>query len=179
MELVRIYKTPRCRTKKILKVATLLYLRMTHQKGTSTVRVSQVLYSQSGLSCGVAGFGLDAPILGSINMDIGPDLNLIWVALSYLFINSVALMIVGWLSDLSSRRQFFIGGNTLAMLGFIVAATAPSISALIAEEALISLGAAVQLFYVFKSEMWYSEIVTDKFMQNCGRRDCPNLLTGI
>ncbi|KAF2817406.1 MFS general substrate transporter [Mytilinidion resinicola] len=102
-----------------------------------------------GLSfgCGVGGFTLVAPILGFIDADIGPDPNLTWVAISYLLTNSVGLMLVGRLSDLFGRRWFFIGGNILATLGCIVAATAPNIPALIAGETLIGLGAASQLSY--------------------------------
>lgn len=54
----------------------------------------------ASFGCGVGGFGLAAPVLSFINADIGPDLNLSWVALSYLLTNSVGLMLVGRLSDL-------------------------------------------------------------------------------
>jgi hypothetical protein len=36
-----------------------------------------------GLLAGVAGFGYAAPILGLINQDVGPDPNIVWVALVY------------------------------------------------------------------------------------------------
>jgi MFS family permease len=54
----------------------------------------------ASFGCGVGGFGLAAPVLAFINADIGPDVNLSWVALSYLLTNSIGLMLVGRLSDL-------------------------------------------------------------------------------
>lgn len=44
-------------------------------------------------SCGVGGFTLPAPVLGFINADIGPNANIIWVALAYLLTTSIGLII--------------------------------------------------------------------------------------
>ncbi|KAF1989204.1 fungal trichothecene efflux pump [Aulographum hederae CBS 113979] len=103
----------------------------------------------ASFGCGVAGFGLVAPILSFVNADIGPDLNITWVALSYLLTSSIGLIIVGRITDIFGRRWFFIVGNAIALVGSIVCAVAPSIPALIAGETLIGIGASVQLSYAF------------------------------
>jgi hypothetical protein len=102
-----------------------------------------------GLSfgCGVGGFAFVAPILGVINADLGPDPNLVWVALAYTLTSAVFLMITGRLTDLFGRRWFMIGGNVLGLIGCIVCATAKNINALIAGETLIGLGASAQLCF--------------------------------
>lgn len=105
----------------------------------------------SAFGCGVAGFTFAAPILAYINEDIGPDPNLTWVALSYLLTSSIGLIIVGRLTDIFGRRWFFIIGNAIATLGSIVCATAPSVTALIAGETLVGVGASVQLSYACKN----------------------------
>lgn len=100
-----------------------------------------------GLLGGVAGFAYAAPILGTINADIGPSPYLIWVAYSYTLCVAVGLTLVGRLSDIFGRRYFFIGGSVLATIGSIVCATAQSIGALIGGTTLIGLAAATQLSF--------------------------------
>lgn len=104
----------------------------------------------SAFGSGVAGFTFVAPILVYVNEDIGPDPNLTWVALSYLLTSSIGLIIVGRLTDIFGRRWFFIVGNAIATLGSIVCATASSVTALIAGETLVGVGASVQLSYACK-----------------------------
>lgn len=108
-------------------------------------------YFASGFSvmAAVAGFNLAAPVLGIINADIGPDPNLIWVALVYTLTLSVGLTLVGRLTDIFGRRYTFVGGTSLAVIGCIVAATAQSIPALIGATTLIGLAASTQLSFHF------------------------------
>ena len=57
-----------------------------------------------GLAAAVGSFGLAAPILGTINNDIGPSPFISWVALIYPVTMAVGLLLVGRLSDLFGRR---------------------------------------------------------------------------
>ncbi|KAK3065123.1 hypothetical protein LTS18_009707 [Coniosporium uncinatum] len=95
-----------------------------------------------GLMAGVAGFGYAASILSLINADIGPDPNVLWVALSYTLTVAVSLTIIGRLSDIFGRRWIFIGGAVLGVVGSIVCATAQSINALIGGTAIIGMAAS-------------------------------------
>lgn len=51
------------------------------------------------------------------------------------------------LSDIFGRRWLYIGGNVIALIGAIIAATAPNLNALIASNVFIGLGSAIQLSY--------------------------------
>jgi len=53
-----------------------------------------------GLTAAVGGFGLAAPALSLINSEIGPDPNINWVSFVYTLTLSIALLLVGRLSDL-------------------------------------------------------------------------------
>lgn len=53
-----------------------------------------------GLCAAVGGFGLAAPALSLINSEIGPDPNINWVSFVYTLTLSIALLLVGRLSDL-------------------------------------------------------------------------------
>jgi hypothetical protein len=83
------------------------------------------------LTCGVAAFGYAAPLLSTINADLGPDPMFVWVSLVYNVTLSVGLVLVGRLSDIFGRRYFFIGGQIIAVLGCIVCAKASSVPMLI------------------------------------------------
>src|ERR1700761_7953247 len=48
-----------------------------------------------GLLAGVAGFGYAAPILGLINEDVGPDPNIVWVALVYTLVSLIIYSAAG------------------------------------------------------------------------------------
>ncbi|KAF2499360.1 MFS general substrate transporter [Lophium mytilinum] len=102
-----------------------------------------------GLLAGVAGFGYAAPILGLINADVGPDPNIVWVALVYTLMIAVSLTIIGRVTDIFGRRYVFIGGAAFGLIGSIVCATAKSVGALIGGGTLIGLGAATQLSYYY------------------------------
>ncbi|KAN0099069.1 MFS general substrate transporter [Hyaloscypha variabilis] len=101
------------------------------------------------LMAGAGTFGLASPLLGTINADIGPNPNYIWVGLIYILTWGPAQLLVGRLSDLFGRRYFFIGGTVLGLIGCIVSARASSIPMLIGGTALLGLAASAQLSYMF------------------------------
>lgn len=101
------------------------------------------------LAAGVGGYALLAPVLGQVNADIGPDPNIIWVALTYTLGLSVGLALVGRLSDLFGRRYFFIGGNVLGLIGCIICCTAKTVPVLIGGETLIGLASSTGASYAF------------------------------
>lgn len=105
-----------------------------------------------GLSfgCGVASFGLAAPIPSYINAAIGPDTNITWVSLGYLITTSIGLIIVGRISDIFGRRWIFILGCAIGTLGSIDCATAPNVPVVIVGETLIGIGGSVQISYACK-----------------------------
>ncbi|KAH3918753.1 hypothetical protein HBH56_024320 [Parastagonospora nodorum] len=102
-----------------------------------------------GLMAGVAAFGYAAPILPLINADIGPDPNIVWVALSYTLTSAVTLTIIGRISDIFGRRWVFVTGSMLGVLGAIICATAQSIPALIVGTTIMGIAAATQLSYFY------------------------------
>ncbi|KAF7560698.1 hypothetical protein G7046_g3461 [Stylonectria norvegica] len=102
-----------------------------------------------GLMAGVAGFAYAAPILGVINADIGPDANVIWVALTYTLTSAVTLTIIGRVTDIFGRRWVFVGGAALGVIGSIICATAQSINAMIGGMTIVGIAAATQLSYYY------------------------------
>ncbi|KXJ88998.1 fungal trichothecene efflux pump [Microdochium bolleyi] len=102
-----------------------------------------------GLMAGVAGFGYAAPILPLINADIGPNPNIVWVALSYTLTSAVTLTIIGRVSDIFGRRWIFVGGAALGIIGSIVCALAQDVNTLIGGTTIIGIAAATQLSYFY------------------------------
>ncbi|KAL2756682.1 hypothetical protein ACRALDRAFT_2101844 [Sodiomyces alcalophilus JCM 7366] len=102
-----------------------------------------------GLMAGVAGFGFVAPILHVINADIGPDPNIVWVALVYTLTSAVTLTIIGRLSDMFGRRWIFVGGAFLGVVGSIICSVATSVPMLIGGMTIIGVAAATQLSYFY------------------------------
>lgn len=101
------------------------------------------------LFAGVAGYGLPAPVLGIINQDIGPDPDLIWVALGYSLTMAIGFTLFGRFTDIFGRRYSCIGGSVLGLIGCIIAATAQSIPQLIAGSSIIGLAGSAQLSFHF------------------------------
>ncbi|KAB5540566.1 fungal trichothecene efflux pump [Coniochaeta sp. 2T2.1] len=116
---------------------------------TSSFFLGSMAAISLGLVAGVSGFGYAAPILANINADIGPDPNIVWVALSYTLTSAVALTIIGRVSDIFGRRWIFVGGAVLGVIGSIVCATAQSVNALIGGTTIIGIAAATQLSYYY------------------------------
>ncbi|KAF2119628.1 fungal trichothecene efflux pump [Lophiotrema nucula] len=102
-----------------------------------------------GLMAGVAAYGYAAPILGIINADIGPDPNVVWVALSYTLTSAVALTIIGRVTDIFGRRWTFVGGAALGVIGSIICATAQNVNTLIGGTTIMGIAAATQLSYFY------------------------------
>ncbi|CAK7211017.1 hypothetical protein SCUCBS95973_000987 [Sporothrix curviconia] len=102
-----------------------------------------------GLAGGSAGFGFAAPILTTINNDIGPSPNITWVALVYTLTSSVTLTIIGRASDIFGRRWMFTGGSLLGVIGAIVCATAHNVNTLIGGMTIIGIAAATHLSYYY------------------------------
>ncbi|EON97829.1 putative trichothecene efflux pump protein [Phaeoacremonium minimum UCRPA7] len=102
-----------------------------------------------GLMAGVAGFAYAAPILSIINADIGPDPNIVWVALAYTLTSAVTLTIIGRVTDIFGRRWIFVGGAALGVIGSIICAVATNVPMLIAGTTIIGIAAATQLSYYY------------------------------
>ncbi len=62
-------------------------------------------------------FVLPAAILLTINAEIGPSANITWVATSWSLAIAVVQTIAGRCSDIFGRRNFFIAGNALGIIG--------------------------------------------------------------
>ncbi|CAK7240395.1 MAG: hypothetical protein STHCBS139747_001834 [Sporothrix thermara] len=116
---------------------------------TSRFFLGTMLAIGLGLTGGVAGFGFAAPILTTINADIGPSPNIAWVALVYTLTSSVMLTIIGRVSDIFGRRWMFTGGTFLGIIGAVVCATAHSVKTLIGGMTIIGIAAATQLSYYY------------------------------
>ncbi|CAK7234211.1 hypothetical protein SBRCBS47491_008870 [Sporothrix bragantina] len=93
------------------------------------------------------GFVMPANVLTIINEDIGPNPNYVWIALIWNLTQAVAFVLVGRLSDLLGRRWFFVGGQSIGLLGSIIACTAHNVPVLIVGSAFIGIGAGVQLSF--------------------------------
>lgn len=100
-----------------------------------------------GYWAAAAGWVLSSNVLTLMNEDLGPSQDISWVALASTLGLSVAFLLVGRMSDIFGRRWFLIVGNMLAVVGNIVAATATSVSALIAANTLNGLASAVQISF--------------------------------
>ena len=57
-----------------------------------------------GLAGGTGGFALIAPVLATINDELGPSPNVMWCSLVYLLLEAVFFLLVGRLSDVFGRR---------------------------------------------------------------------------
>ncbi|KAK5712565.1 hypothetical protein LTR17_017946 [Elasticomyces elasticus] len=120
-----------------------------HGYFTSPLFVGTFIACGMNLAASTGGFALVAPVIGSINVAIGPSKSIIWLALVYTVCLAVGLTLVGRLSDLFGRRWFFIGGTLLGMIGAIIGATAKTVPVLIGGETLIGLSACTGYSYAF------------------------------
>lgn len=66
-------------------------------------------------------FVLPIAILLNINEEIGPSTNLAWVATSWSLASAVIMTIAGRCSDIFGRRNFFLVGNLLGVIGAAIA----------------------------------------------------------
>ena len=93
------------------------------------------------------GWVLPSNSLALINDSIGPSDNITWVALAYTLGLAVGFLIVGRLSDIFGRRWFFIIGNSFALIGAIMGATAQKVNTIIGGNLLSGLAGAVQISF--------------------------------
>lgn len=66
-------------------------------------------------------FTLPAAILLTINQDVGPSNNIAWAATSWALAGAVVMTIAGRCSDIFGRRNFFLTGNALGIVGCAIA----------------------------------------------------------
>ena len=108
---------------------------------------------------GSGGFSLAAPVLSSINQDIGPDPDVTWVSLSWTLTQGISTLVVSRLSDIFGRRWIFIFASLVGTVGAIWASQATSIKQLIGATVLLGMAGGVQISY-----FWIiSEIVPMKW----------------
>lgn len=82
-----------------------------------------------------------------INADIGPSVNISWVATAWTLGSAVGFLLFGRLTDIFGRKWGVLFCQLLALVGVIVAATAHEVGALIAAETMIGIAAAGQLSF--------------------------------
>lgn len=71
--------------------------------------------------CCLFSFVLPAVILLTIDQDIGPSNNIAWVATSWTLASAVVMTVAGRCSDIFGRRNFFLFGNLLGIIGCVIA----------------------------------------------------------
>ncbi|OAP57920.1 hypothetical protein AYL99_08658 [Fonsecaea erecta] len=96
---------------------------------------------------GSGGFSLAAPLLSNINAEIGPDLDITWVSLSWTLTQGISTLLVGRLSDLFGRRWIFILGNLIGTIGAIFASQAQTVKQLIGATVLLGIAGGSQISY--------------------------------
>lgn len=108
---------------------------------------------------GSGGFSLAAPLLSTINRDIGPSLNINWVSLGWVLSQGVSALIVGRLTDVFGRRYIFIGGSVIGLIGSIFASQVQTVEQLIGASVMLGVAGGIQINYFWA----ISEIVPMKF----------------
>ncbi|KFY78876.1 hypothetical protein V499_02051 [Pseudogymnoascus sp. VKM F-103] len=93
---------------------------------------------------GLLSFVLPTAILFSINADIGPSMQINWVATAWSLSSAVVQTIAGRCSDIFGRRNFTLAGNLLGLAGCAIASRASSVNTVIAGSALMGIGSAGQ-----------------------------------
>lgn len=96
---------------------------------------------------GSGGFSLAAPVLASINQEIGPDPDITWVSLSWTLTQGISTLVVGRMSDVFGRRWIFIVASLLGTAGAIWASQAQSVNQLIGATVMLGLAGGVQISY--------------------------------
>ncbi|KAI1618323.1 fungal trichothecene efflux pump [Exophiala viscosa] len=96
-------------------------------------------------AAGFLAYTMIANVLYVIDADIGPSPQIIWVLLVFTVCQTVTFTIFGRLSDIFGRRWYYIGGNLLAIIGFIVSSQAKSVNAVIGGSVLSGIGCGVQI----------------------------------
>ncbi|KAJ9605914.1 hypothetical protein H2200_009763 [Cladophialophora chaetospira] len=80
----------------------------------------------------------------TINADLGPDPDYIWINIVWGLCAAILVSIGGRLSDIFGRRYFMLTGATISFLGTIVGATGRSIPQMIASGVMFGVGSGFQ-----------------------------------
>ncbi|KAF7561424.1 hypothetical protein G7046_g2702 [Stylonectria norvegica] len=97
--------------------------------------------------CAYLGWVLPANTLSLINADIGPSIDINWVATIWTMGSSIGFLIVGRLSDLYGRKGMVMVTSALGLVGCILGGTSHSVAQLIASNGCNGLAAAGQLSF--------------------------------
>ncbi|EXJ66722.1 uncharacterized protein A1O5_09917 [Cladophialophora psammophila CBS 110553] len=89
-------------------------------------------------------FALPSAILLTINEDVGPSTDITWAATSWALASAVVMTIAGRCSDIFGRRNFFLTGNLLGVIGCAIACRATSTSLMILGSSFLGLAAGLQ-----------------------------------
>ncbi|KAK2757513.1 trichothecene efflux pump [Colletotrichum kahawae] len=100
-----------------------------------------------------------ASIVVPVTNELGGQESLAWVVGSWSLSTACSFSLAGPLSDVFGRRLLVLGGQATVAIGCIVAATANSISSLIAAETLIGIGTG----FVFVSYAGVPEMLPNKW----------------
>lgn len=87
---------------------------------------------------------IPAAMVSTINTDLGPSNNYVWITLSWPLGASVFVSIGGRLTDIFGRRPFMLTGAVISLVGTLVGANAHSIGMMIASGALFGVGSGFQ-----------------------------------
>ena len=115
----------------------------------------QVILTMAGLLLAMFLAALDQTIVSTamprIIADLGGFDRYTWVTTAYLVASTVAVPIVGRLTDIYGRKIFFIGGIAVFLLGSVLAGMSGSMNQLIAFRAIQGLGGGVIMANSFVS----------------------------
>ena len=107
----------------------------------------QVILTMAGLLLAMFLAALDQTIVSTamprVIADLGGFDRYTWVTTAYLVASTVAVPIVGRLTDIYGRKIFFIGGITVFIVGSVLAGMSESMTQLIAFRAIQGLGGGV------------------------------------
>ena len=92
-------------------------------------------------------FSVGAAVITAINQDIGPSANSSLFSIVWTTCNCISILLFGRLSDRFGRRGLAISSNLLGIIGGIVAATDPTMNALIGANVLIGLSSGPSASY--------------------------------
>ncbi|KAH6705598.1 trichothecene efflux pump [Verticillium dahliae] len=100
-----------------------------------------------GSICAYLGWVLPANTLLLINADIGPSVNISWVATLWTMGSSIGFLLFGRLSDMYGRRWMVLGTTVLGLVGCIIGSCAQNVETLIAANVCNGIAAAGQLSF--------------------------------
>ncbi|KAF2096933.1 MFS general substrate transporter [Rhizodiscina lignyota] len=103
---------------------------------------------------GTGSFAIIAPLLNTINNELGPDANVVWIGYTYTLCSACAYVLIGRLGDLFGRRYLFIGGNFLSMIGAIIGSRAKSVNMVIGAMTILGVASSTQIsFQIIMGEL--------------------------